>query len=184
MRPNLVVAHSRLIMQILSLTCFAACPVVQGTEPVMPARQTIDVTTTPRHQLIGQLIDSTGRPVEDAEICLVNQRGQSMRSLTDSDGQFALSNIKPGLYQAVSDDVGVLVRIWSHEAGPPAAKPSLLLIDPTVLRGQGTNYQPGIGAGAYDGGVMRALSSPWVFAGLVGAGVAVPIIVANDSDGS
>ena len=40
-------------------------------------------------------------------------------------------------------------------------------------------------SGVYDGAVMKTLSNPWLFSGLLAAGIAVPIALSNnDNDGS
>jgi hypothetical protein len=141
-----------------------------------------------RHQkLSGQLVDAQNRVVAGADVHLCSKDQVLSRSVTDASGCFEFGDLRAGVYQVLAPGTGGIYRVWQARSAPPSARPRILMVQGPVVRGQGmvcepTNGMPGVGAGLYDGSLMRTLSSPWVFAGLVGAAIAIPIAVANDDD--
>jgi hypothetical protein len=104
------------------------------------------------------------------------------RSVVDQQGRFAFEGLQAGVYQVLGAGTGSVLRLWQPAAAPPAAQSALLLVEGPVVRGQHPRHFGCPPPGAYDGAVMRALSNPWVFSGLLAAGIAIPIALSDDDD--
>lgn len=171
------------VVTLMSLS--STLPVSAWSGPPVPSTdrhvdlQATDVRLSEQGQFLGTLIDQDGRPIAGAEVQLWSSGKVVQDTTSDANGRVSLTPSRPGLYQIVSGETAGVVRIWNAEGAPPAAKSNVLLVQGPVVRGQ---HQPGIGAGVYDGSVVRLLSNPWVFSGLVGAAIAVPIIISNNDD--
>lgn len=135
----------------------------------------------------GQIVASEGRALSGESIELWSHGRCISRCITDDGGQFRFPSLRPGVYQILANGTGRVIRLWNPGTAPPVAQDALLLVQGPVIRGQ---YPPrGYGGqkGVYDGAVMKTLSNPWVFSGLIAAGIAVPIALSNndnDRDGS
>ncbi len=177
---------------IVAVTCMTLiCPLSgRSAEPGVRsapqhALQALDLRLNEAHRLDGQLVDSEGQPRASVEIELWNQGQLVQRTITSPEGGFQFQPPRGGTYQVITDGTGCVVRVWQPQAAPPSAKSSLLLVQGPLVRGQYRPTQTGIAPGLYDGKVMKALSNPWVFGGLVAAAIAVPIAIsANDGEGS
>ena len=109
-----------------------------------------DVSLGERGTLAGQIVDSAGRPAPGRKITLTPAGGTassrlpvlSREAVSDSQGRFAWSDQRAGLYWLESDPSGessesaaALVRIWTADAAPPAARAEILLAESETLRG-------------------------------------------------
>jgi hypothetical protein len=162
--------------------------VAYSVEPANPVRnqhrvQSADVRLDPRGALIGQLLDTQGRPASRVPVELWRSGERIAATATDADGRFGFAPVTVGVYQVLAAEADALVvRAWQPATAPPAASDQLLLVRGSVVRGQYPPRACAPPAGVYDGAVMRTLSNPWVFSGLVAAGIAIPIALANDDD--
>ncbi len=86
--------------------------------------------------LIGGLVDSNGRGVEDAPV-VIGQNGKAIVELrTDAEGRFAVKGLKPGVYQVVSHGGLDSYRVWEADQAPANAKKGVIqVVDPNVARG-------------------------------------------------
>jgi protocatechuate 3,4-dioxygenase beta subunit len=133
-------------------------------------------------QFAGQIVDAQGQPVADAAVELWAQGRIAGRGTTDPQGRFRFAGLRAGLYQVLAPGAAGVVRLWQPAVAPPAAGPALLLVQGSTVRGQYPPRQEHPPHGVYDGALKRTLGNPWVFAGLVAAGIAVPIALTNDDD--
>lgn len=162
---------------------------LRGVESRSPTADTLvmkplDVKLNRRDGFVGQLVNSSGKPQAGETIELRRDERLIGTAQTDKHGRFAFRELRTGVYQVQAPDAAGVYRVWATKVAPPAAQPEVLLVQGDVVRGQ--HAMAGPGAGLYDGKVMHSLASPWVFAGVVAAGVAVPVIVSqsNDDEGS
>jgi hypothetical protein len=183
--------HLRLAIVLVTCSTLVAAPALHAAEELEAAANAgsrapiLDVKLTEQGLFHGQLVTRAGQAVRRQKVELTTKGGTVAGSTSDSDGRFTFQPPQPGVYQLVAPHGGCVLRIWTHAAAPPSAQGHILLVQDTVVRGQhGHGHgQMGVGSGLYDGGVMKALSNPWVFSGIVAAGIAVPIaIAANDND--
>jgi hypothetical protein len=146
----------------------------------------LDVRLTEIGVLLGALTDGAGRAIPNQSVALRSGSNVVAQTQSDRQGRFALRPPQPGSYQLQAGNTARVLRIWTAAAAPPAAQSHVLLVDDTVVRGQhGHGHrggQPGVGGGLYDGGIMQVLSNPWVFSGVVAAGIAIPIAIAASDD--
>ena len=142
----------------------------------------VDIRLSEQGRFQGQVVDGQGRPSPGAEVSLWRNGQMIARSVTDQQGRFGFERLQAGVYQVTGPGTGSVLRLWQPAAAPPAAQPALLLVEGPVVRGQHPRHLCGPPPGAYDGAMMRALSNPWVFSGLLAAGIAIPIALSNDDD--
>ncbi len=144
-----------------------------------------DVRLTDQGDFGGQFVNSQGQALSETQVTIWTKDELAGRAVTDRDGRFVFRGLPAGVYQVIAPGVGCIARLWQPSAAPPAAAEAILLVQGPVVRGQ---YPPRPNTphpGVYDGAVMKTLSNPWVFSGLLAAGIAVPIVVSNnDNDGS
>lgn len=141
-----------------------------------------DVSLTREGQFTGQLRDREGQPLIGASVQLIKAGRVVAETTSRFDGGFAFTTVRPGFYHVAAAGRLEGYRVWQASVAPPSARPGALIVSGDVLRGQNR----GMGSGLFDGAFMNALSNPWLVAGVLAAGIAIPIAVANDdsSDGS
>jgi hypothetical protein len=155
-----------------------------------------DVRLDSQRRLWGQLLDRQGRPRPTAQVSLWS-RGQLLaRTRTRADGAFHFDQMSGGVYRVAADDSTGVYRVWTPNSAPPTARTAILLVDGAAVRGQqGGSFTPapspphhpkqrGLCGGHYDGAIMRTLCSPWVVGGLIAAGIAIPLALSDDAEGS
>jgi hypothetical protein len=131
---------------------------------------------------LGQIVDAQGSPAVGADVELWTQGKLAARGVADESGRFRFVGTRAGVYQVLASGTGSVVRLWQPAAAPPAARHAILLVQGPVVRGQYPPRQSGCQTGLYDGAVMKTLSNPWVFSGLIAAGIAVPLALSNSDD--
>jgi hypothetical protein len=127
-------------------------------------------------------VDAQGQAVSGATLELWTQGRIVGRSTADRQGNFRFAGLRAGVYQVLAPGAAGVVRLWQPTAAPPVAQPALLLVQGATVRGQYPPREPCPPHGVYDGALMKTLGNPWVFTGLVAAGIAVPIALTNDDD--
>lgn len=123
----------------------------------------------------GQVVDAQGAARAEAEVALMYQGRQVVRTVTDERGVFAAQGLRGGQYQLVTEGQVAPFRLWTAEAAPPTARPAALIVaDSTVVNGQ------------YGGGGIMAWmeAHPLLVAGGVITAIAVPVAVAASDDDS
>ncbi len=160
-----------------------------------PVARVTDVRLDAQQRLRGQFVDRQGRPQNARPVQLYGRDGLIGRAKTGPDGLFCFDSVPGGVYQLRIENQAAVCRAWTMQSAPPTARPAILLVDGAAVRGQQTCFTPapsppsypdqvGPYSGHFDGAIMRTLSSPWVVGGLIAAGIAVPLALADDSEGS
>ena len=115
--------------------------------PIHPPKSLLlDVSLLDDGSLVGVYVDKQGAPMKDGEVIL-RQRGVTVASATtNQDGQFRVRVARGGVYEIATMRGSQTVRLWTHDLAPPAARPSIVLVDSqTVVRGQGCDNCQGAG---------------------------------------
>lgn len=108
-----------------------------GTSAAWPIK---DVALGARNTLRGTVVDGNGQPRTTARVELTTAGRPSVTVQTGPRGQFAVSDLRPGLYQVRAGESAHLLRLWTARTAPPAAQPAALLVeDIGLMRGQQWN---------------------------------------------
>ncbi len=130
------------------------------------APSAVHVALQPGGTLVGQVLDSQGRPLARTPVALRQSGREVASTATDERGGFAVGGLRGGTYQIATDRSAGVYHLWAANTAPGFARPEALLVEGGVqVRGQGA--------------LCCALSNPWVLAGIVTAAIAVPIIINN-----
>lgn len=162
---------------VVALTCLgvivprgsiaAEAVIVDG----IPVSQQVENLELQQGLLIGGLVDAAGKGVEDAPV-VIGQNGKPVAELrTDSEGRFAATGLKPGVYQVVSHGAVTTYRVYEQGQAPAEAKKGVIhQVDPQIARGAG------------HGGLLGILANPLVLALIIAAAIAIPLALDDDDD--
>ena len=102
--------------------------------PVLPIT---DVVLDASGRLVGQIVDQQGTPRDGLVVVLRQGSREVARTVTDSEGRFALSNIPVGLYQLDAGSTRAIYRVWTTQTAPPRSHHQAVLVaeTETVVRG-------------------------------------------------
>ncbi|MDG2380264.1 MAG: carboxypeptidase-like regulatory domain-containing protein [Pirellulaceae bacterium] len=186
---RLLKTHRQLLVILSCLSLVSSgVPAVHAATPAAPqANVSQDVRLDSQGRLRGQLVDRQGKPLPNSLVILQARGKQLSQVQTNHQGDFSFDGLRGGIYQVAGADAGGIYRVWTPNSAPPACKDAVLLVSGDALRGQNRcrpNRQMGIGAGHYNGAIMRSLNNPWLFGTAIAAGIAVPIIITNNDDES
>lgn len=85
----------------------------------------------------GRTIRSDGTPVVGATVVVISGKTEVGQSVTDEQGNFAVKDLKSGLYEVRSGATVGIYRLWTDKTAPPSAKPhGLLVLGENGARGQ------------------------------------------------
>jgi hypothetical protein len=119
-----------------------------------------------------------------AQVAVVHQGEPLTVTETDREGRFAVTGLKPGVYELHLAQGGGAYRVWAPRTAPPAAEQGVLLVqDSRVVRGLGGDVGKDGGKGGkggLGGGYFGWLANPWVLGGLVAAAIAIPLALDDD----
>lgn len=94
-----------------------------------------DVRLDAHGRLNGKLWFANG-PAAGQQVVIQTLRGKPVaRALSDADGSFTASGLRPGLYRVVWRHSAAVYRVWDHAAAPPAAAQHVEL-HPMIVRAQ------------------------------------------------
>lgn len=131
-----------------------------------------DIRLDQRQQFHGVVVDGEGRALTDRVVQLRRTASQADAAVTRTDehGRFQFSRVKAGTYQLETEQGVSLCRLWTFDAAPPAAAPSLLVVDdPLVERGQRPLGE-------------LFVMDPVLMATVVAAAVAIPVVIHKSRD--
>jgi len=117
----------------------AAGPRNMTTPAAVEAPAVTDVALAEGGVLRGQVVDAQGVAVGDAAVTVHTQAGEVARTMTDRDGNFAISGLKGGSYTIWTGETGGQYRLWNAQTAPPVSAKGVLLVRGTTTRGQDGN---------------------------------------------
>jgi hypothetical protein len=154
---------------VVGMAVVGAClPQSIAAETATPAPKTTDIALMEDGVLLGQIVDTQGKPVVGAPVSLRYQDKELVTTKSGKEGVFAIKGVRGGVYQVATTDGQGVFRAWTANTAPPAAQQSALVVSGSnVVRGQ--NGTPS--------GPRSFLANPVVIAGVVATAVAVPVAV-------
>jgi hypothetical protein len=124
----------------------AAVPAVQ--------QKTSDVALTANGMLVGAAFLPNGKHLDGATVVISQGNQEIVRTNTDTNGAFAIAQMKTGSYQIAIGNKAAPIRVWNAQAAPPKAKQKAILVVGEVVRGQGEYYEYCPDGDCPPGGVM------------------------------
>jgi hypothetical protein len=104
---------------------------------VLAAHSILDVSLGQGGAFTGRAIDHSGTPIVGAKVVVKQGKTEVGQSVTDAQGNFAVQNLKSGVYQVSSGSTEGSYRLWSQQGAPPSAKAhGLLVLGQDGARGQ------------------------------------------------
>lgn len=144
-----------------------------ASTPVKQSPVVVDVALGQGGVLLGQVIDPNGTVKANVPVSLSLGDRELAKAKTDTNGYFAFSGLRGGVYQVVAAKGVAAYRAWAERTAPPTAEKGALVISgQDLMRGQ---YHHTAGWLKYH------LANPWVVAGIVATAVAVPVGIHNSS---
>jgi hypothetical protein len=115
----------------LALVLLASVAVAaEQTNPVIS-----DVALQENGVLKGQILNTTGIPQTKSQVAMIKDGKVIATAMTDTNGEFAVAGVIPGVYQIESPHAGGVYRVWAQRTAPPAAKSGVLMVgDTNVVR--------------------------------------------------
>ena len=130
--PGIVLPQSRVLASEQKVSSFTVKLVKPNS--ILDARLNKDGAFT------GRTIEHDGTPVVGAIVVVKRGQTEIGQSVTDEHGNFAVGNLKSGVYEVSSGATTGSYRLWTEGTAPPSAKPHGLL----VLGQNGTRGQYGL----------------------------------------
>ncbi len=97
----------------------------------------IDVAMSSEGSFEGVLVDEQGNPIDAAVIAMYRGEEMVAELTTGAEGRFASSGLPAGVYRVVSPQGEATFRLWSHDAAPPTAVTTAVLVNSSgVARAQ------------------------------------------------
>jgi hypothetical protein len=97
----------------------------------------IDVAMSGEGSSEGVLVDEQGNPIDAAIIAMYRGEEMVAEMTTDAEGRFGSSSLPAGVYRVVSPQGEATFRLWSHDAAPPTAITTAVLVNSSgVARAQ------------------------------------------------
>jgi hypothetical protein len=132
-----------------------------------------DVALGAGGSLNGQVVTTAGAAANGQQVLVRHASLGTVALQAESDGRFAATGLRGGVYQIAAGDAVKVVRLWAPGTAPPTATSEVLVVaDGDVLRGQA----------AVQGPIMNFISNPWVIGGVVATAIAVPVALSNEKE--
>ncbi|MFN0198432.1 MAG: carboxypeptidase-like regulatory domain-containing protein [Planctomycetaceae bacterium] len=107
-----------------------------------PASAVRDVALAEGGTLNGLVRDAQGNPLDGAAVSIRQGNEVVASTISDENGQFAVQELRGGLYVVSAGQAREVYRLWTEETAPPSAEPMIDMVsDGEVVRGQ----YPGMG---------------------------------------
>lgn len=107
------------------------------TVKVLPANAILDIRMGKDGAFTGRTINHNGNAVVGAKVVITQGKEVVGESVTDEHGNFAVLNLKSGIYEVSCGATKGTYRAWTDKAAPPSAKPhSVLVLGENGTRGQ------------------------------------------------
>lgn len=149
-------------------------PVVARSAAVAVAPQ--DVALGEGGVLMGQVVDTAGKPQAMAPVSLATGGKEIARVTTDAEGQFQVASLKGGVYQVSTTGNSSVYRFWAPRTAPPNSLNGLNMVTGnSVIRGQ-------MGGGPLARAGQWIAEHPIITAGAIATAIAVPLALDDDDD--
>ena len=110
---------------------------VKTSVKVVPANTVFDVSLGQGGVFSGRAVDHTGIAVAGAKVVVKQGKTEVGHAVTDETGNFAVQNVKSGVYTVNSGTTEGSYRLWSEQTAPPSAKAhGLVVLGENGARGQ------------------------------------------------
>ncbi len=130
------------------------------TELAKHRAEITDIALDRQGMLRGSFVDELGLPLPGTLVVARQGKSRVRTTQTNSQGAFALSGLKGGIWEITIGKQTAFYRIWSAEIAPPVAESNILMVKQSpVIRGQ-----------SEDTGMLAAFDAGTLFS--VGAGIA------------
>ena len=149
------------------------CQSLRGAQPPGDKTQhVVDVSLNQDGLLVGQVVNPQGGCLGGERVYVHGKDHLVATTETDREGYFRVDGLGGGIYQVLTAGASRTYRIWRPGMAPPMSQRAVLVVaaEETV---RGNGCFPCFGA------LRFWLSDPCFTAGLVGAGVAIPVIIHN-----
>lgn len=88
--------------------------------------------------LVGRVVDHTGTAMASKEVVVRQGKYEVAKVSTDSNGTFAVSHLKGGLYEVTAGTSTGTFRVWTESAAPQsAAEQAMIVVGESATRGNG-----------------------------------------------
>ena len=110
---------------------------------VKPAviQKATDVALTANGMLVGAAFLPNGKHLDGATVVISQGDQEIVRTNTNTNGTFAVAQMKTGSYQIAIGNKAAPIRVWNAQAAPPKAKTKAILVVGEVVRGQDEYYE-------------------------------------------
>jgi hypothetical protein len=123
-----------------------------------------DVALSDGGTLQGRVLDNQSAGLVGVPVTLRTQDRDVAQTTTAADGQFAVQNLRGGVYHVAAAQGGQTFRLWAPRTAPPTASKNAIV------------YVQNNGAG---GGLKAILGNPIVLPAIIATAIAVPIAVSS-----
>jgi hypothetical protein len=119
--------------------------------------------------LRGRVVDAQGAAKAGSELTIWSGKKPLAKIKSNVKGEFAFSGLRAGIHQVTTEKGAFACRFWALNTAPPAAKPSIMLIDdpgatpenvaPEVIQAQFVEEDAGIPESEYSPGPPQVVSN-------------------------
>lgn len=146
-----------------------------------------DVSLQSGGKLVGQVLNTQGRPVAGAPVVIQLAGKEIARVQTDKAGKFSIDGLHGGVHVVTTEGQQSVCRLWAPQTAPPVAQRGIMLVNSTdIVRAQNCGA-PVCGAGVASGGGVGGGIGNWVAnhpvlsVGAVAAAIAIPLALDDDN---
>jgi hypothetical protein len=177
---------------VVAITCWGMLmgpSLLAATGSPAPGPGAQDIALQAGGMLLGQVVDVQGAAMAGSPVSLRIAGQEVARVVADASGQFAVPNLRGGMYQVAAAGRIETYRFWAPQTAPPVAQPGLVFVSHgDLVRGQncGSGVCGGVGYGAGcrgcgGGGLLGWMRDrPVLAAAAIGAAIAIPLAVSDD----
>jgi len=147
---------------------FATCLLNAGwAADASPKTYMTDVALSDGGTLQGQVVDLQNMGQPGVPIVLRSQNRDVAKTITNTNGQFAVQDLRGGVYNVATAQGENTFRLWAPRTAPPAAQQSAIV------------YIQNGGSGGGSGGLKAILGHPLVLPAVIATAIAVPVALSS-----
>jgi hypothetical protein len=157
----------------MALALVACAGMITPTSVLAEQRAPIftDIALQEGGLLVGNVVDQQGVAQPATEVAIHYRDAEIARTVTDEHGSFAVQGLRGGQYQLATNQGVSVVRAWTADTAPPAARPLARIVQ---------------GAEVVRGNIMGMSTGTLIGVGVAvtAIGVGIGVALANDDDHS